>query len=181
MAAGRTDSAELHPMRLYLIRHADAVPRGTPKFADDARRPLSAEGLEQARRIAQGLKRLGIAVDAVVTSPLLRAVQTAEPTARAYGLDGELRRLDALRPEADPAEASGALRGLAACQHVALVGHEPHMSAWLGWLTAPGGLRCEFKKGGVASVELTRVPPASGDGTLRWFMTPKQLTLIGKS
>ena len=166
-------------MRLYLLRHATAVPHGTPGFNADAMRPLADEGREQARQVAAGLKRLNIEIDAVATSPFVRAVQTAEPVARAFGLDGKLVVIDALQPEADPAKTSGALRGLAAHQHVVLVGHEPHMSLWLGWLTAPGGLRCEFKKGGVASVEVDRVPPASGHGTLCWFVTSKQLGLIG--
>jgi phosphohistidine phosphatase len=167
-------------MRLYLLRHATAVPHGTPEFEHDADRPLTEEGREQARRAADALKRLKIAVDAVITSPFVRAVQTAEPVARAFGLEDTLSTIEALQPEADPAKASAALRGLAAFQHVVAVGHEPHMGAWLGWLTAPGGLRCEFKKGGMASVDIDRLPPARGDGTLRWFMTPKQLALIGK-
>ena len=168
-------------MRLYLLRHATAVPSGTGE-CEDAERSLTDEGHEQARQAANGLKRLKIPVDAVATSPFVRAVQTAEPIARAFDLDGKLRKLDALQPEADPAETSGTLRGMAAHQHVVLVGHEPHMSAWLGWLVGgPGGIRCEFKKGGMACVDIDRLPPSPGHGTLRWFMTPKQLALIGQT
>lgn len=169
-------------MRLYLVRHATAVPHGNPEYEDDAERPLTEDGREQARQAAEGLRRLNVPVDAVVTSPFVRAVQTAECVARAFGFENKLRMLDALEPDVDPAKTSGALRGLAAYRHVVLVGHEPHMSAWLGWLVAgPSGIRCEFKKGGAACVEVERVPPLSGDGTLRWLMTSKHLALIGRA
>jgi phosphohistidine phosphatase SixA len=70
---------------------------------------------------------------------------------------------------------------LATAGHVALVGHEPHISAWLSLLVAghSDALHCQFKKAGVACVEVDRVPPAPGSGTLRWFLTPKQLRQIG--
>ena len=169
-------------MRLYLLRHADAVPRGTPGYRQDAQRPLTEAGHVQAREVAEGLKRLKVPVDAIGVSVLLRAAQTAEYVARAFGLEQALRQLDTLRPEAEPADTSQALRAFSRCEHVVLVGHEPHLSTWLGWLVAEQGqVRCLFKKAGVACVEIERAPPAKGSGTLRWFMTPKQLALIGKT
>lgn len=169
-------------MRLYLLRHAIAVSPGTPGFRSDAQRPLTEEGREQAREVAEGLKRLKLPVDAVVTSPYLRAAQTAEPLARAFGLAGAVRELEALQPEAEPQATAAGLRALSKHEHVVLVGHEPHLSAWLGWLVAEQGrVRCLFKKAGVACVEIERVPPAKGSGTLRWFMTPKQLALIAQA
>jgi phosphohistidine phosphatase len=168
-------------MRCYLLRHAEAVPRGTPGYRHDAQRPLTEAGHEQAREVAAGLKRLKIPVDVVVTSPYLRAQQTAEHVIRSFGL-GSVEELAALEPEANPQLASNALHAWARHQHIILVGHEPHMGSWLSWLvTEDGDLRCLFKKAGVACVELDRVPPLKGGGTLRWLLTPKQLALIGRN
>jgi phosphohistidine phosphatase len=109
----------------------------------------------------------------------VRAAQTAEHLARVFGLTSAVRELDALHPEGTAADASMALRGLSMHEHVMLVGHEPHLSTWLASLVSPDeGLRVLFKKAGAACVEVDRVPPPRGAGTLRWLMTPKQLTLI---
>lgn len=166
-------------MRLYLMRHALAMPRGRTTGARDAERPLTDEGLEQARRVASGLKRLELQIDLVATSPWTRALQTAEQVGRVLGSRVPLQRLDALRGDARPADTSAALAGLARHQRLLLVGHEPHLSAWLAELVAPAGCRCLLKKSGVACVEVGHVPPPAGHGTLRWLMTPKQLSLIG--
>lgn len=167
-------------MRLYLVRHAEAVPRGTPGYQHDAQRPLTDEGHAQAKSVGDGLKRLKIKPDVIVTSPYLRASQTAEHLARTFGMTSAVREADALHPEGTATDASMALRGLSMHEHVMLVGHEPHLSTWLGMLVAgEDGLRVLFKKAGVACVEVERVPPPRGTGTLRWIMTPKQLALIG--
>ncbi len=169
-------------MRCYLLRHAEAVPHGTPGSRNDAQRPLTEEGHAQARAVAEGLKRLRLPVDTVVASPYLRATQTAEPVAKAFHLAGAVQTLAALQPEADPQATAAALVDYSRAQHVVLVGHEPHMSTWLSWLVVEtGALRCVFKKAGVACVAIDRLPPAQGSGTLRWFLTPKQLALIGKA
>lgn len=166
-------------MRVYLFRHATAIPPGTPGYAEEER-PLTEAGHAQARAAAAGLKRLKIVPDALVSSPLRRAMETADEAARVFGA-ASVKALAALRPETPPAEASLALRPWASQEHVILFGHEPHMSLWLAELVAPGGLRCDFKKAGVACVELDRVPPPPGSGTLRWLMTPKALAKIGNA
>ena len=169
-------------MRLYLMRHATAVPPGTPGFAHDAQRPLTEEGRMEARRVAAGLKRLGIPVERIVTSPYVRAVQTADEVARVLGPRLAVQEVDELRAEEAPAQASLALKGLGTHAHVLCVGHEPQFSAWVAELVAThGAMQCVMKKAGVACIEIERVPPRQGSGILRWLMTPKQLTLIGKS
>ncbi len=169
-------------MRLYLMRHAAAVPRGTPGYAQDMQRPLTEEGHEQARSVAKGLKRLHADVDLIVTSPYLRALQTAEQVAHVFGPRMTVKELDELRADVSPRETSIALKALAAHEQIVLVGHEPHLSTWVGELVADhGGMRCFMKKAGVACIEIDRVPPPQGSGTLRWLMTPKQLTLIGEA
>lgn len=165
-------------MRVYLFRHADAAPRGSPGYPDDGQRPLTAAGRAQARAVAAGLLRLKVRPDLIVSSPLRRALETAEEAARVW--DGcAVEMVEALQPETPPRRTSQALTPFAARAHLVLVGHEPHMSAWLAELVAPGGLRCDFKKAGVACVEIAQVPPPAGSGTLRWFMAPKILEKLG--
>ena len=169
-------------MRLYLLRHAIAVPGGTPGDNQDAQRPLTDEGRAQALQVGQGLKRLKINPDLIVTSPYLRAAQTAEQVGRVLGYRRDIKALDALRSEAKPSETSEALAAFAAHARLLLVGHEPHLSAWIAELTAGrGGMRCLMKKAGVACVEIERVPPPAGSGTLRWLLMPKHLALVGAS
>ena len=169
-------------MRLYVMRHADAVPRGTPGYGPDGDRPLTAEGRLQARSVAKGLKRLNIPIKLIAASSYARAAQTAEEVRRVLSSEIEIMTLDELRAEANPEETSFALRSFSAHDHLLTVGHEPHCSAWIAELVADsGGMRCLMKKGGLACIELERIPPPRGSGTLRWLMAPKQLALIGKS
>jgi phosphohistidine phosphatase len=169
-------------MRLYLLRHAIAVPRGTPGYPQDAQRPLTEEGHAQARQVAEGLRRLRIPVELIVTSPYVRAAQTAEHVARVFGPQAVVKDSDKLVPEAEPEESSLFLRSLSSHEHVLMVGHDPHLSLWLAMLvTGEGTLRCLFKKAGAACVEVNRLPPPQGSGTLRWLLTPKQLVLMGRA
>ena len=179
-------------MRLYLMRHAIAVPHGAPGYPRDAQRPLTDEGRQQATCAAQGLRRLGILFDAIATSPYVRAVQTATQVARVYGWRQPFEEWEMLQPDADPQQTSLALKALKEREHVLLVGHEPHLSAWLGLLIGgphlpasgdrrgqAGGARCQMKKASVACVEIAHAPPIAGSGELRWLLTSKQLALIG--
>ena len=169
-------------MRLYLMRHATAVPRGTPGYLQDSRRPLTDAGRAEARAVAQGLRRLKVGVELIATSPYVRAVQTAGEVAPVLGVKAPVRELDVLRAEVEPPETSRALQLFGQIDAALLVGHEPHLSSWIAWLIAKSGTRgVVVKKAGVACVEVERVPPAQGSGTLRWLLTPKQLTLIGKT
>ncbi len=168
-------------MRLYLIRHATAVPHGTPDYPDDAQRPLTDEGVAEARQVGKGLKRLKLDIHLVVTSPYLRARQTAEEVARIFGLADSIEELDELRSEVKPSETSQALKRLSKREQVLFVGHEPHLSGWIAELVADHGkMNCLMKKAAVACVEIERIPPPQGSGTLRWLMTPKHLSLIGR-
>lgn len=166
-------------MRLYLLRHAIAVPHGTPGYADDAQRPLTDEGHAQARAVARGLKQLKLPVELILTSPYVRAMQTARHVAEVFGGRVPLKECAELQAEVAPRETSAALKGLSSTGHLLCVGHEPHLSAWVSELVAgPGGMQCLMKKSGAACIELPRVPPPAGSGTLRWLITPKQMALM---
>ena len=163
-------------MRLLIIRHATAVPSGTPGVAEDAR-PLTPRGRARFRVAARGLARIAHRPDVLLTSPLPRAHATAEIAARAF------RRLE---PVVEPALAHGSVAEVVAALArqpadalVAIVGHEPVESGLLARLLGAGdGGRLPFKKGGAALVDLP--DGARGSGRLIWFLKPRILrTLAG--
>ena len=158
-------------MRLLIIRHAAAVPGGTPGIADDDR-PLTPKGKARFRAAAKGLARLTPRPDVLLTSPLPRARQTAEIAAQAF------KRLE---PRLAPALASGRVEDIMAALAkeprdvtVAVVGHEPTLGALVARLVgAAGGGPFAFKKGGAALVDLPDGPLAGG--RLVWFVRPRML------
>ncbi len=163
-------------MRLLIIRHATAVPSGTPGVAEDAR-PLTPRGRARFRVAARGLARIAHRPDVLLTSPLPRAHATAEIAARAF------RRLE---PVVEPALAHGSVAEVVAALArqpadalVAIVGHEPVVSGLLARLLGAGdGGQLPFKKGGAALVDLP--DGARGSGRLIWFLKPRILrTLAG--
>ena len=161
-------------MKLLLVRHAAAVPSGTPGVPDDER-PLTPEGASKFRVAAKGLARIARRPDVLLTSPLPRARATAEIAARAF------KRIE---PTVEPALAHGsvdeimtALGKRPAGATIALVGHEPTLSMILARLLgAADGERLAFKKGGAALVDLPDGPSAGGQ--LVWFLKPKVLRAL---
>jgi phosphohistidine phosphatase len=163
MLAGMS-RADARAIRLYLIRHAVAVPKGAVE--DDAARPLTDAGRARCARVVEGLERAGLRLGVVRHSPWTRAVQTAELLARLC--DGKLKP-DPLLAQPPGDELIDSLGG----DRLALVGHQP----WLGELAASliGGSadlapRLELKKGGVAWLE---GPPRRGAMTLRALVPPR--------
>jgi phosphohistidine phosphatase len=114
----------LKDVRVYLIRHADAVSEDVAGLDDD--RWLSPRGREAARVLARLLREERVELDAIVSSPLARAVQTAELVANGLDYIGQIECLRALAPGAHPRPAAAALatRGMS----IAVVGHEPGLS-----------------------------------------------------
>jgi phosphohistidine phosphatase len=163
-------------MKILLVRHGKAVPRGTPGIPDDAR-PLTKEGEESFRQASAGIARLVERPAGLLASPLPRAFRTAEILADAWGK---------IAPLEAPALAGGSfvdvaelLEGCDSRATVALVGHEPHLSGLLARLLgADGGDTLPFRKGGAALVELPG-PPSQG-GSLVWFLPPKILKRLGR-
>jgi phosphohistidine phosphatase len=162
-------------MRLLIVRHAIAVPRGTPGIADQ-KRPLTEEGEQKFREAARGIARLLDRPDALLTSPWLRAKQTAAILARAWrGLEPTEAAAFAGRPFAEQA---ALLERYPRKAMVAIVGHEPYLSSLLARLLGSRRAeRLEMKKGGVALVE---VPGAlSEGGSLLLFLPPRLLRRLG--
>jgi phosphohistidine phosphatase len=157
---------------IYVIRHADAVHVGEMGATTDAERPLSPAGEAQARAVAAALQRQGVALDAIVTSPLRRAQQTAEGIARGWAAPApEVRTCDELAPGLKHKRLARYLRDLGA-SHVAVVGHEPDLSALVAWLIGSKKAQVEMAKAGVAYVACSGEPRKAG-GNLVWLVTPE--------
>lgn len=161
-------------MKLLLVRHAAAVPRGTPGVPDDER-PLTSEGKAEFRVAARGLARIADRPDVLLTSPLPRARVTAEIVARAF------KRIE---PRIEPAVAHDSVDGIVVALKthplagtVAVVGHEPALSALIARLLGVSVHgRLAFEKGGAALVDLPDGPSAGG--RLIWFLEPRILRIL---
>ncbi len=167
-------------MNLYLVRHADARPAGEQGIAVDEERPLSEDGLRQARALGQALKRLGFSLSHILTSPLRRAVETAEELARVLQLSpSAVESCDQLGPGQSSKKLAKQLLKMEA-DNLLLVGHEPDLGQHTAWLMGSKKARVEFAKGAVACVECDAAPQ-KGAGALRWLLTPKLLAALSSS
>ncbi|MGH2355693.1 MAG: SixA phosphatase family protein [Chloroflexota bacterium] len=162
-------------MLLYLVRHAIAFGRDPQVWPDDRERPLTPRGMKRFRRAARGLRRLVPAVDLALSSPYVRAWQTAEllQMAAAWPAPVACEALEAGHP---PADVLSALQPHATAGAVALVGHEPGMHELASFLLIGDASRAyvEFKKGGVACFRLENgLDPGAAD--LLWVAPPRLL------
>jgi phosphohistidine phosphatase len=159
-------------MILYLIRHGIAVDRTDPKSPPEAERPLTARGVQKTRGAALGLSAMGAKPDVLITSPYVRAAQTAEIFAEALGFPPEkIRVSEALKPAANPADTLKEIlhaRG----KEVACIGHAPHLDLMISHLAGAHGAFTELKKAAVACFEKAET---HGRWELRWMLAPKQL------
>ena len=156
---------------IYLLRHGIAEDRSAS--GRDADRMLTREGVEKMQRAAVGLASLDVKPDAIWSSPLTRAIQTAELVRDAVAPGLALVTEPRLRPEADIDDMLHELHAASGVQALIMVGHEPTISALASALLtgSTSGARVPFKPGSALAVELQ---PAS-HGSLRWFVTPEQL------
>lgn len=161
---------------LYLVRHGIAAQRGSD-WPDDTKRPLTSKGIARMRKIVRGLRELHVAVDIVLTSPLERTKQTAEVLVHGLKPTPTLAVLQSLAPDGTPAQVAEALSVFRKHRRIALVGHEPGLGEFAGWLVG-SKTAIPFKKGGVCRIEVAALPP-SGAGHLVWFATPKMLKRLG--
>jgi len=167
-------------MDVLVIRHAIAEERETFALTgkSDELRPLTADGRKRMARAAAGLRLVVPRIDVIATSPLVRAVQTAEVVAAAYGGVQPIE-IDELRPESDSVRLARWLGEQKNDSTIALVGHEPSLSFHVCWLTARSDdAFVEFKKGGTCMLRFYQ-GQYSGGATLLWMMTPKQLRRLG--
>ncbi len=157
-------------MKLYFLRHGIAADREDWQ-GSDFDRPLTGEGCERMEREAKAISELRIDPDVILTSPLVRAKQTAQILAKGLKLENRLKEDERLSPGFDVQRLRSILRDRAGDESIVLVGHEPDLSETAGELT--GGARIAMKKGGLALVELDGGSSSSGE--LAWLVPPKVL------
>ena len=157
--------------RLFLIRHGIAAKRADV-YPDDGKRPLTGRGVAGLRREARGLAALGVSIDQVLTSPLVRARQTAELMAADLG-GAPIANVASLAPGGKYSDVLDDLARYARRANIALVGHEPDISELERRLLGVRGAM-PFKKGAVCCIEFDALPP-TGPGHLLWFATPQML------
>ena len=161
-------------MNIYLIRHADALPMDMQTITSDAERPLSEVGAQQTAALATTFKQMSLQLDQVFTSPLKRAVQTAEQLCQ--GL--EQANLQAVTCNfLAPGESSRRLRTYPLHKNshpIAPSGHEPDLGLHTAYFIGSKRARIEFAKGGAACVNCDQAP-RKGTGVLLWLVTPNWL------
>ncbi len=160
-------------MILYLMRHANAgLFRENPTL--DAKRGLVKEGKEQCVLMARLLGALKVPVDAIVSSPLKRAMQTAQYVGTELGYDGKVEMNKALLPNADFAVFQDMLMKYAGHEGLLAVGHNPTLYQFLGRLiTGNGGAAIRMRKASIARVDLDHHPPR-----LQWLIDPRSARAI---
>jgi phosphohistidine phosphatase len=154
-------------MKLLFLRHGIAE-EGPEWLGKDYDRPLAAEGRQLIEREASGIASLDLGLEAIISSPLPRAIETARIVARELGMLAELRSEERLGPGFDARRLAAFLGDLLSAKTVMLVGHEPGISRTIADLIGGGRLRC--KKGSLACVRLEDSEPLRGD--LEWLLPP---------
>ena len=167
-------------MKLVFVRHGLAGDK--VKFAlsgrPDSERQLTEKGVKKLKQAAGGLKKILGPVDAVVSSPYLRAVQTAGILAKKLKVK-RTRKTAALEPSGTLAKLFKYLQGYAPGATVVLAGHEPHLGNMISQcLGGPGAAFASLGKGGACLIEFTG-KPAPGKAALKWLLEPEHLQRLG--
>jgi phosphohistidine phosphatase len=166
-------------MQLYIVRHGIAIGREDPRCPSDPERYLTEEGVEKTGQVAKGVAALGATADLLLSSPYVRATQTAEIFAGALDYAKQkIRRTDLLLPGAEPSLLFRELARDKQVSSVFLFGHAPQLDDIIA--TALGSKRhvTSLKKTGVALLEVKRLSPPIG--LLVWLAIPKLLRRSGK-
>lgn len=157
-------------MILYLLRHGKA---GQPRPHDDDARELTPKGVAALRAAGPLWQRLQARPDVVVSSPLPRALQTAQLFVEAVGLGNEPVTDDRLRPGAAWSDLAEVVAEHPEAERIMLVGHDPDLSSAVEELTGAAAVR--LRKGGLAAVEFDDTP-RPGAGELAWLLDPDLYT-----
>jgi phosphohistidine phosphatase len=162
-------------MELFFLRHGIAEAREDFPFARDFDRPLTPEGVRKLRRIAKALKTVDTSFGLVLSSPLVRARQTAEIIVKELGLEAVLKFSPVLKTSSSPRRLVRGLLQRQLPERVLLVGHEPLFSSTIALLLCGHpNLSITLKKGGLAKLTVDKLEPERC-AVLEWLLTPRQL------
>jgi len=158
-------------MDLYIVRHGIALD-GVPEGQSDFERPLTEEGVEKLKWIGKGLRALEARPEVILTSPLVRARQTAERLRDSLQCVARIEEIVSLSPSAKREELYRELQSRGKLASIMLVGHQPSLGEIAGemaWGSADASL--DLKKGGACKLELSDLRPVPS-GRLLWLLTP---------
>jgi phosphohistidine phosphatase len=163
-------------MNLFIMRHGIAVDLGAPGIAHDAERPLTPEGQSKLGQIIKAVHGMELSFEAIISSPYVRARQTAELIACSFKKSTKVELREALAPDGTSALVIETLRRLKpAPENLLLVGHEPNLSHLVSVLVGSKGGSCVvFKKGGLCKLCVHSLRPRP-DASIEWLLTPKQM------
>jgi len=167
-------------MQLYVVRHGIAIDGEDPKCPSDPERYLTPEGLKKTREAANGFAAVEDSPKLFVSSPYVRALQTAELFAdELHASKSKIEKSEFLLPGAEPAGFFRELSRKKSLQSVICFGHAPQLDELIAFALGSKKDLTELKKAGAACIELTRLHPPAG--TLVWLMTPKALRKLAKA
>lgn len=167
-------------MNLYIVRHAIAVERGAPGYDDDSQRPLTDAGRRKMKKIVKGLHQLDMELDVILTSPYVRAHDTALLIAKEFEMKDKVALSDNLIPPGNFESLINEIHEKYDVNNLALVGHEPMLSSLVSWLTTGNtGMKVALKKGGVAYLSADNLYQ-DGRATLNWLLTPALMVQLSK-
>jgi phosphohistidine phosphatase len=153
-------------VQIYLLRHGIAE-NGTP----DSDRPLTSEGRDKLRRVLARARAADVNPTLILSSPLRRAVETADLAAEVLAYRGKVVKTRALVPDASPYDTWEEIRKRPDESAILLASHDPLMSSLAAFLLASPGLTVDFKKAGLMRVDCERIGPEP-KGVLKWMLTP---------
>jgi phosphohistidine phosphatase len=177
-------------MELYFLRHGIASRRDDPKYKDDSLRPLTAKGREKMQYVALGMKNLDLTFDIILSSPYVRAKQTAEIVAKYGRTQGPPLRIknkkihltNNLLPPASIEELLKEVHdSFPKSKKVLFVGHEPHLTEMISsLLKSDKPLNIDLKKGGLCCLNIDEASSKNANASLMWLLIPTQLGLMSK-
>ena len=159
-------------MKIYILRHGTAEPRGE-QVAEEERK-LTPEGKKGVKNVLQMARSAGVQPEVILTSPWLRALETASMAAEALKC-ADVKQTRSLLPAVPPSQIWREILAHAQAKQVMIVGHEPHLSRVAAFLL-DSPLPIDLKKGAILRVDVEGEESHPG-GVLKWFITPK---LAGK-
>lgn len=166
-------------MLLYVVRHGIAIDREDPKSPSDPERYLTSEGIKKTRDVARRIAALIDAPQRLISSPYVRAYQTAEIFAEALDFPAsKIERSNLLLPGAAPAEFFRELSRRKSAESAMCFGHAPQLDELIAIGLGAKKDLTELKKAGLACLELARVSPPAGK--LQWLLTPKVVRQLGR-
>ena len=157
-------------MELYVLRHAIAQEGGPGR--PDSERALTSEGREKLRAVLKRAREAGMAPSLILTSPYVRAVQTAEEAAAVLAFQGRIEHLRALEPDGSPDGVWEEIRARKNEPAILLSGHEPLLSAVVALLLGAPSLQVDMKKAALVRLDCDRFG-AQPRGALKWMLTPR--------